>query len=285
MGRNASRKPRHKQQKGNKGSGKAATADRYALYEDAVQDAPVEMEFVAETYAELRDREARVLREDFCGSAWAACEWVKRHPGNHAIGVDLDHDVLEWGRERHLAALSTEQQSRVNLIEGNVLTTPTEKADVTVAMNFSYWIFKQRSQLREYFRAVHDGLADDGMFIMDCYGGYEAFQDEYREKRDCGKFTYVWEQEYYDPVTADYRCHISFRFKDGSRIERAFSYEWRLWTLPEIRELLAEAGFDKVAVYWQGEDEDGEGDGIFEPVEHGDADPAWISYLVAERQG
>lgn len=278
MGRNAARKRKQKN-----GPGKAATADRYALYEDAVQDAPVEMEFVAETYAELRGREARVLREDFCGSAWAACEWVKRDPGNRAIGVDLDHDVLEWGRQRHLASLSPEQQDRVDLREGDVLATATEKADITVAMNFSYWIFKQREQLREYFSRVREGLADDGLFIMDCYGGYEAFQDEYKEKRDCDGFTYVWEQEYYDPVTGDYSCHISFRFKDGSRMERAFSYHWRLWTLPEIRELLIEAGFARATVYWQGEDEDGEGDGEFEPVEHGDADPAWICYIVAER--
>ncbi|MDX1444408.1 MAG: class I SAM-dependent methyltransferase, partial [Gammaproteobacteria bacterium] len=264
MGRNAARK--RKQEKGPK---QAETADRYALYEDAVQDAPVEMEFVAETYAELRGREAKVLREDFCGSAWAACEWVKRDDTKRAIGVDLDHDVLEWGRERHWGALSPEQQARVQLIEGDVLATPTEKADITVAMNFSYWIFKQRDQLRRYFSAVKEGLAEDGMFIMDCYGGYEAFQDEYTEKRPCDGFSYVWEQEYYDPVTGDYRCHISFRFRDGSRLERAFSYEWRLWTLPEIRELLVEAGFEKVTVYWQGEDEDGEGDGIFEPVEHG----------------
>ena len=278
MGRNAARKRKQKQ-----GPKRAETADRYALYEDAVQDAPVEMEFVAETYAELRGREARVLREDFCGSAWAACEWVKRDSDKRAIGVDLDHDVLEWGRQRHLASLSPEQQSRVDLHEGDVLATATEKADITVAMNFSYWIFKQREQLREYFATVREGLAEDGLFIMDCYGGYEAFQDEYKEKRDCDGFTYVWEQEYYDPVTGDYTCHISFRFKDGSRLERAFSYHWRLWTLPEIRELLVEAGFAKATVYWQGEDEDGEGDGEFEPVEHGDADPAWICYIVAER--
>lgn len=283
MGRNAQRQPRHKKQQGPKGPGRAASADKYALYEEAVQDAPVEMEFVAETFAELRDREARVLREDFCGSAWAACEWVKRDPQNRAIGVDLDADVLQWGREKHLARLSEEQQARVQLLEGDVLATSTDPADITVAMNFSYWIFKQREQLREYFRTVHDGLADDGIFVMDCYGGYEAFQDEYKEDRDCGSFTYTWEQEYYDPVTGDYSCHISFKFKDGSRLRRAFSYHWRLWTLPEIRELLQEAGFSDVTVYWQGEDEDGEGNGVFEPVEHGEADPAWICYLVAER--
>lgn len=262
---------------------KADTADRFALYEAAVQDPETEMEFVAEVFEELRGRPARVLREDFCGSGWAACEWAKRDDENRAFGVDLDDEVLAWGREQHWNALDAGQQARVQMLKGDVLSTPTPPADITVAMNFSYWIFKQRSELRRYFEAVHKGLAEDGIFVMDAYGGYEAFQDEYVEKRKVDGFTYVWEQEDYDPVSGDYVCHISFRFPDGSALNRAFSYHWRLWTLPEIRELLEEAGFSNVTVWWQGEDEDGEGDGEFEPVERGDADPAWICYLVAER--
>ena len=153
----------------------------------------------------------------------------------------------------------------MELIHGDVLATPTEPVDVTVAMNFSYWIFKTREQLRRYYETVRNGLSEDGIFVMDCFGGYEAFQDEYKENRDCGKFTYVWEQDRYDPVSGDYTCHISFRFPDKSRLDRAFTYEWRLWTLPEIQELLQEAGFSKVTVWWQGTDEDGDGDGEFEP--------------------
>ena len=70
---------------------------------------------------------------------------------------------------------------------------------------------------------------------------------------------------------------------DGTRIERAFTYEWRLWSAPEIRELLLEAGFSKATVYWEGEDEDGEGNGEFLPDEKGEADLAWIAYIVAEK--
>jgi hypothetical protein len=66
-------------------------------------------------------------------------------------------------------------------------------------------------------------------------------------------------------------------------MERAFSYDWRLWTLAEIRELLEEAGFSRVTFYWQGFDEDGEGDGDFQPVDEGDADAGWICYITAEK--
>ena len=67
-------------------------------------------------------------------------------------------------------------------------------------------------------------------------------------------------------------------------MEDAFAYRWRLWTLPEIRELLWEAGFSSVEVYWEGTDEESnEGNGNYEPSEVGDADPGWVCYIVAQR--
>jgi hypothetical protein len=67
-------------------------------------------------------------------------------------------------------------------------------------------------------------------------------------------------------------------------MEQAFSYHWRLWTLPEIREILVEAGFGQVDIYWEGTDESGEeGDGIYTPQTIGDADAGWVCYIVAQR--
>ena len=78
-------------------------------------------------------------------------------------------------------------------------------------------------------------------------------------------------------------CHIHFKFPDGSKLKRAFSYDWRMWTLPELREVLIEAGFATARVYWEGEDEDGEFNGIFSETQTGFPDPAWVVYLIAER--
>jgi hypothetical protein len=49
-----------------------------------------------------------------------------------------------------------------------------------------------------------------------------------------------WDQAAYNPITADFKAHIHFRFKDGTAIEPAFTYEWRLWSIPELRELRVE---------------------------------------------
>ncbi len=117
---------------------------------------------------------------------------------------------------------------------------------------------------------------------MDMFGGPESFE-ETKEKTKQKGFTYVWHQAEFHPVTNHMRCHIHFRFKDGSKIKKAFTYEWRLYTAPELRDLLLEAGFRKVTVYWEGEDEDGEGNGEFTPDAEGEADLAWIAYIVAEK--
>ncbi len=264
----------------------AAQADPHELYELAVQCAEAEIDFVDATWKALRNRPARLLREDFCGTALVCAEWVARHTRHHAIGVDLDPDVLTWGREHHLNPLPAGARRRIELRNADVLTAKTPPADIILAMNFSYWLFKQRRELKRYFQRVRASLRDDGIFFLDAYGGYDAFREIVEEREietPTGNFNYIWEQASYNPIDSGLVCHIHFTFADGSRLDRAFSYDWRLWTLAEIRELLIEAGFRKTTVYWQGFDEDGEADGVFTPAETGDADAGWICYLGAEK--
>jgi SAM-dependent methyltransferase len=259
----------------------AERADRHVLYEKSVQDADAELDFVDETFEQLRGRKAVWLREDFCGTANVAAEWVRRRRRNHAIGVDLDPEVQQWGREHHLSGLGRARE-RIELVTADVAEVRCAPVDVVLSMNFSYWVFKRRDLLRRYFRNVHRGLNPDGIFILDAYGGADAHR-ELRERTKVGRFTYIWDQKSYDPITGDILCHIHFSFPDGSRIREAFTYDWRLWTLPEIREILLEAGFARVTVYWEGTDEKTQkGNGEFLPAERGEADDAFVVYIVAE---
>lgn len=273
-GRKSARKPR---------KSKAERADRHVLYEASVQCPEAEIDFVDAEFTRCRGRQARYLREDFCGTANTACEWVRRRDDNYATGVDLDAEVLAWGQEHHVEALSPAQRKRIALVNDDVLTARTPLQDIVLAMNFSYWLFKERRQLRRYFRRVLETLNDDGIFFLDCYGGYDAFR-ELKERTEHKGFTYVWEQVSFNPVNSHMACAIHFHFPDGSKLKRAFTYEWRLWTLPEIREILLEAGFSRTTVFWQGWDEDREdADGEFEPVESAAADAGWICYITAEK--
>ena len=264
----------------------AEQADRHTLYQLSVQCPEAEVDFVSETFEQLRGRPARLLREDFCGTANVCCEWVGRHAENRAIGVDLDPEVLAWGRQHNLAELEPGQAERIELVQADVLEAATEAPDIVSAMNFSYWLFKERAQLKRYFESVHATLKEDGILFLDAYGGYDSFKEVEEEREietdDLGTVTYTWEQASFNPISHDLTCHIHFHFEDGSSLEPAFSYHWRLWTLPEIRELLEECGF-RVTVYWQGWDEDGEPDGDFHPATEADADAGWICYIVAEK--
>lgn len=269
--------------KTNQGKTLAQQADRYTLYQLSVQCPEAEIDFVDEQFEKIRGRKASILREDFCGTAYTACEWVKRHKDNKAFGIDLDSEVLEWGRKNNIKQLNKEQQGRISLMNANVLDAETSKVEIVLAMNFSYWILLTRDNVQNYFNRIHEALAKDGLFFLDCYGGYNA-PKKIKEKRKLDGFTYIWHQASFDPVSSKMKCNIHFKFPDKSQIKKAFSYRWRLWTLPEIREMLETAGFKKTSIHWeQANEETGEGNGKFKVVEKGSADPSWVSYIVAEK--
>ncbi len=268
----------------------AATADRHVLYQESVQNVEAEIDFVSETFQTLRGRGPISIREDFCGTGQSSCEWVKRGDDHVAYGLDIDQPTIDWGLENNTKDMTDEQKSRLHLLNCNVLT-PTPEArnmDAVLAMNFSYWILNTRAQMREYFASVRDSLTDDGIFFLDFYGGWEA-QQECRDKKRLEGFTYVWDQQTYNPITGMMDCAIHFHFPDGTKLAEAFTYRWRLWSLVELRELLEEAGFAKSTVYWEGdaddgdEDEHGDGNGIFEPETDPENCPAYICYIVAEK--
>jgi SAM-dependent methyltransferase len=264
---------------------KIPMAEQYELhdlYEEAVQAVDGEVEFLDETFRSLRGRDAVSFREDFCGTASAACEWVRSGESRYAVGVDNEPSVLDWGRKHRVARLPEVDRARVRLLEDDVRTVRAEPVDIIGAFNFSYFCFETRDELRAYFAHCRDGLVEDGLLFLDAFGGPDAISVQ-KEKTKFDNFTYVWDQAAFHPVTNHITCHIHFKFPDGSKIRKAFTYEWRMWSLPEIRELLLEAGFAKVRVYWEGEDEEGEGNGVFTESETGDADLAWVSYIVAEK--
>jgi hypothetical protein len=258
----------------------AVKADRYKLYESSVQCAETEVDFVEYEFKKLRGRRPALLREDFCGTAAVCFEWASRGQENTAIGVDIDGEVLNWANENHLPALKATVRSNVKLIRGDVLKVSTPQQDVILAMNFSYWLFKERKLLLAYFRKVRKNLELDGIFFLDCFGGSDAYR-ELKERTKLDGFTYVWDQAAYNPVNSDISCHIHFHFPDKSKLEKAFTYDWRLWTLPEIRELLLDAGFSEVIIYAQAVDPITEEPSQMEPVLNMDADLGWIAYIGA----
>ncbi|MBV1860670.1 MAG: class I SAM-dependent methyltransferase [Nannocystaceae bacterium] len=257
----------------------ATRADKHKLYQAAVQSPEADVEFFSRVFKDLRGRAARSMREDFCGTGFLSCTWAASKKTRSAFGVDLDEPTLQWGREHNLAPLSEAAQARVQLANGNVLDGLGEPTDFTCALNFSYGVFKTREELRRYFEVARENLAPDGIFITELYGGFEAIV-EVEEERDLDGFTYIWEQASYNPIDHHTLCHIHFEFPDGSKIRKAFTYDWRLWTVPELRELLIEAGFSDTKVYWERTDKDGDGTGDYVITEEEENQDSWLVYIV-----
>ncbi|MCB1309126.1 MAG: class I SAM-dependent methyltransferase [Leptospiraceae bacterium] len=259
----------------------AKKADKYELYQQAVQNPEFETQMVEKFYRRLRGTRPELLREDFSGTFIFSCEWVKRYSGYHALCVDLDPEPLEWGKKHNLSKLTADQQSRIEIRQQNVLEIKEPKVDIVTAFNFSYWIFMQRAEMLRYFKSVRQSLRPNGMFIMDSFGGAEAHSEQ-EEPRECEGFDYIWEHRKFYPLNSEMECRIHFSFKDGSVMRNAFRYYWRLWSPREIRELLEEAGFAQVEFYWEGtEEETGEGNGVFRRAIKGEAADCWIAYIVA----
>lgn len=255
--------------------------DKYDLYRRAVQSPDADAEFLEKTYKELRGKKAKILREDFCGTFLLSTEWVKLNSSNHAFAVDIDPEPMEYGKSHDLAKLPASIQKRITLQEKNVLKKGLPVADISVAFNFSYFVFKTRNMMKKYFENVHASLKKDGLFVCDIFGGsqcYDAIEDVSRMKG----FTYYWDQTHFDPVTNEGLFHIHFRV-GRQKFERVFTYDWRIWSIPEIREIMEEAGFKKTHVYWEGTNRKGEGNGVFTRTEQGEACLSWIAYIVAEK--
>jgi len=270
----------------------ADLADRHVLYQKSVQATDFEVEFYQDRYRDIRGKrkKPRSLREDFCGTALLAADWCKESKKNTAIGVDLCSDTLKWGLENNIKPAGSSVEKRVTLLNDNVLSVVTEKVDILCAMNFSYCIFETRELMLEYFRNARKALKDDGLMFLDLLGGTATIDTSEEEKEIEGEqATYVWEQATFNPIDNHMQCYIHFDFDDGSRLEKAFSYAWRLWSIPEIKELLLEAGFSKVHIYWEefeeSDDPDDdylEGTGNYRAVTEIEQQESWLAYFVAE---
>ena len=273
-----------------KGPTMAQTADRHVMYQAAVQAVDVEVEFLDKLFQDLRGRQALSFKEDFCGTALLSVEWCKSNPKRTAIGVDIDEATLQWAEEHNLQPAGSDVASRVTLLKQDVREVKDPQVDITCAFNFSFCIFKTRDALREYFAKAREGIKADGLLVLDMFGGTECL-DELEEETELEDVegTYVWEHAKFNPITNEILCHIHFEFPDKSRLDKAFTYDWRLWSLPELKELLEEAGYSKVRIYWEKfentDDDDDylESSGEFYEATEVENQESWHAYIVAEK--
>lgn len=228
----------------------------FTLYERSVTNSPALLAFILAAYARRSSRSPRVLREDFSGSAALARHFAASSPGRRGIAVDTDPEALS-----HAAG------PRMTLVLEDVRRAG-DRADIIAATNFPLGYWHTRRALVAYLRKARACLARDGLFLADIYGGQSALRTGRwtRTIKHPGEptFLYRWRQIEADPTTGLVRNAIDFgvmprvrpRAAAGVRgepkiewIKDAFTYHWRLWSMPELREALGEAGFGDVEFY------------------------------------
>jgi hypothetical protein len=270
------------------------SVDRHVLYEASVQGTDVDIALFEKIFRKGPGRTPLTLREDFCGTALLARDWVASDPRRRAWGVDLHRPTLNWARNHRLSTLAAEDRERVLLLEENVLKVSAPNVDLIAALNFSYMIFRERATLLQYFRSVFKGLEEDGVFVLDLFGGPHAQQVMTEQKKiPAGRdvegtpypaFTYFWEQVRFNAVDQSILCHIHFKGRTLVPKTRAFTYSWRLWSITELRDVLSEAGFTRIDSYFEGwSDAHGTSDGVLRKRSRYEAMDAWVAYLAAYR--
>jgi hypothetical protein len=142
----------------------------------------------------------------------------------------------------------------------------------------------------ETIQAAH---ATGSVFLCDTYAGESAFLIGHVHRNhpapDGRLIRYTWEQRDADPLTGMVTNAIHFRVSKGGVIEQevndAFVYRWRLWSVPELRDAMLEAGFATTEVYAKVADAiDDEGNVYIQPADPAELDDSFI-VLVAARTG
>lgn len=257
---------------------------KYLLYENSVQDPKHDIHLLHEIAGSVCGRPLYRLREDFCGTFQFSRTWVTQSAKHTAIGLDLDPEPIAFGQAKSRMVLTDEERGRLKVFRRDVMSVTKPKADLIVAANFSFYVFKTREALKKYFTCARLSLKPNSAFMLEMGGG-PGFVRELTEKRvfavpGIGRFRYVWEQRSFNPITHEGIYAIHFEEKAGRRprkMKDAFVYDWRVWSIPEVREALREAGFKDVRVYAEKQTRGG---AEYVDTIDGDNDESWITYVI-----
>ena len=277
------------------------TVDVLELYRWATQDPHTQAAVLAEIYQRVRGVPARLLREDFAGNAADSVAWVATDASRRAIAVDIDAPTLAYAEARAQRLLG-EACCRIEFHCGDVLAPGTPniaRAQLLCVLNFSCFYFHQRADLLRYFERAVACLDETGVVVLNVFGGTAARSPRVDRQHitplpeagtTLAPFEYEWEQRSFEAIHSRLDCRIHFVVDDPGvpgarhRIENAFRYDWRLWTLPELRECLVAAGFREVQVWRHtATDSNGKTEVFLGPVDVLENLDLWLVYVVGIR--
>jgi len=257
--------------------------NKYDLYELCVQSPEMSARFVDA----LLGGEPATIGEEFCGPASIAREYVGLGGGRRAIAVDMDEEPIAHARARADEDLAEDIRGNLEFRVRDVMAEDS-RVGALVAFNFALCERTTRDALVAYLRHAHGRLEAGGVFAADLYGGEHAMATGVAEivfDTDAGDVVYEWKQVRANPLTSRVRNEIDFTLPDGKKLERAFVYDWRLWTPAELADAFIEAGFERVEFHaGYGGAVEGDGALSLEPIASEDElGDEWVVFVVAHK--
>lgn len=251
---------------------KTRTLDKHDLYELCAQSPLRDARLIRAILDDGRrtSKATAALGEDFCGTAALSEAWCQLFPKGHAIAVDVDPAVLGAARVRG------REHERLSLVCGDA-SKQKSPVDAIAVLNFSICEWHTRAKLVAYFKAARARLRPGGVIVCDLYGGSDAFTTGMIDQTlrlprppmpahplahmvNGLRVLYSWEQRSADPFSGRVVNAMHFDAQPAKKsagkggpkplvLIDAFVYDWRLWSVPELREAMTEAGFKSTAVY------------------------------------
>lgn len=256
--------------------------DKHDLYELCVQSPA----YLVPMLRAIHGGDPVMLGEDFAGTAALSYLWAESSRTARAVAVDLDESAL----------MRRPDNPRVTRIVGDVRSAADSgehACDALFVGNFSIGYLHTRAELVDYLRRARARLNTGGVFVCDTYGGESAFLTGHVHRDhfapDGRRIRYTWEQRDANALTGMVTDVLHFQVDRAGMVEleipEAFVYRWRLWSVPELRDAMGEAGFGATEVYDKTPDAtDEEGNAYMLPVSgDGDVEDSFIVCVAARK--
>lgn len=180
-----------------------------------------------------------------CGYGRHCFELAKR--GYSTIGLDLSHDLLSIGEKIR----KTEKIKRVKFVQGSMQFLPFRRRtfDGVICMDCSFGVLSEEGNT-DTLLAINRSLKPDGFLFLQL--GNREFLSSLSGKENritSGNRTYI--SRTWIDNTSKRMFGKWFIFENGKKIYEVIDTDQgcRLYTLPELRTLLDETGFEVISVY------------------------------------
>ncbi len=179
-----------------------------------------------------------------CGSGVHARLLARR--GIEVVGLDIAPSLVRYCTEQAAA----EDLENVTFVEGDMRALPYREAfDALVILSTSFGFFDHEEN-QQVLDGVARALKPEGRLLLELsdpisFAGQLENRCRWRENPE----GIYWTEAWFDPAT--FTSHGFFRFTDNEGVTHLWDdhERVRLYTLPELRQMFAQAGLEISAVY------------------------------------